>query len=77
MTINTLIDQITKRVQELGDMSMDNLRATYPETTDTRSELVRHVKEMKLTRGEIMRDIISDEFSYDFDQDIESNVPHI
>lgn len=71
MTVNELIEKIGKRVEYLGNLSMDQLRANYPETTETEAELVRYCKESKFSRGDILSAIIVDEFLLEFDAKIE------
>lgn len=68
MTLNTLIQHICNRAEELGNWDIDALRATYP--AHTRSELVCYVKNLGLTRGKIISDILADEFMVEFDHEI-------
>jgi hypothetical protein len=70
MTVNDLIGKIAVRARELADWKLDALRAEYPETTETRAELVRLCKERGLTRGQMIEAILVEEFTYEFDVEI-------
>jgi hypothetical protein len=70
MTVNDLIGNITIRARELADMKLDALRASYPEATDTPAELIRHCKELGLTRGQLIEAILVEEFLLEFDVEI-------
>jgi hypothetical protein len=71
MTINDFLGKVALRAKELADKPMDDLRAGYPELTDTRAELIRHTREMGLTRGGLIEAILVEEFSFEFDREIE------
>ena len=71
MTVNELIDKITDRVQCLADQPIDDVRAAYPETTETVGELVRMCKDAGYTRGQMIADIICDEFEPEFTVEID------
>ena len=68
-TYNELVVAMAKRAGELASLSMDSLRATYPEGTDTRSELIRFCKESKLTKEIMINDILLEEFLEEFDKE--------
>ena len=70
-SVNGLIGQMSQRASELADMKIDDLRASYPESTDTRSELVRICREERLSRGQMIEAILIEEFSLEFDQELE------
>jgi len=72
VTINDLVGKIATRARELADQKIDSLRAAYPEDTQTRSELVRLVKEQGLTRGQLIEAILVEEFMEEFDREIPS-----
>lgn len=60
--MNNLIEKIAERARQLSDMFMDDLRANYPATTDTREELIRYCKSRGYTRGQMVRRILLEEF---------------
>lgn len=72
LTYNNLIGAIATRVKELANQSIDLLRRSYPETTETDTELVKLCKDQRLTRGDIIEAIIVEEFCLEFDKNIES-----
>jgi hypothetical protein len=53
---------IAKRAGELADKSLDDLRASYPELTGTRAELIRYCRESGFTRGDMVEAILIEEF---------------
>ncbi len=69
MTYNQLIGAIAKKTRELADMKMPQLRREHP---DSQSSDVGapppHV--MKMGRGELMEDILNEEFDDEFDFDL-------
>ncbi len=71
MTFNELIEKIAARAKTLADLKMDELRACHPESTDTRSQLITFCKKERLSRGEIIQEILDDEFRLEFDHDID------
>jgi hypothetical protein len=72
VTYNELVEKVAKRAGELADSKLDALRMNYPGATDTAAELKRRVKEMGLTRGQIIHHILCEEFFVEFDRDIEA-----
>ncbi len=70
MTYNELVGKIAKRAKELADLKMDDLRAHHPESTDTRSQLITFCKSERLSRGDIIEEILDDEFRLEFDCDL-------
>lgn len=70
MTLNDFANKIILRAKELADRKMDDLRAAYPATTDTRAELIRLCKEEGLSRGQLIEAILVEEFIQDFDTEI-------
>jgi len=73
MTVNELVGKIGERVKYLANQKIDSLRSMYPETTETRSQLARHVRDMGLTKGDMINAIILEEFSLEFDRNIEED----
>lgn len=63
--ITLLMYAIAKRAKEYADLTIDQLRGCYPETTDTENELVRHCRSMKYSRGDLIEAILVDEFEDD------------
>ena len=59
------------RAKKLADMPIDELRMNYPEVTETLGELVRLCKNNKLSRGQMIEDILIDNFDIDFDLEFE------
>jgi hypothetical protein len=72
MTANELIGKITDRIEYLGNLSMDSLRKTHPDVCVTGSTYEANLVTQGMTRGQIMAYIILDEFSLEFDAEIES-----
>ncbi len=70
-TVNSLIEEIIKRIRDLANLKIDDLRSCYPESTNTRGQLLRYCRESGLNRGEIIEAIILDEFYLEFDREIE------
>jgi hypothetical protein len=68
MTYNELVGKIAHRAGELSSMPIDSLRAMMPETTDTRSELVRLHKHVN--RATLVETILYDEFEKEFDAEL-------
>lgn len=66
-TYRDLMYAMALRARELANMSMDMLRASYPETTETRAQLVRYCKESGFTKGQIIEAILVEDFDLDFD----------
>lgn len=58
-------NRVIARAKELVDMPMDRLRSWYPETTETDNELIRHCRQMKYTRGQLIEAILMSEFIED------------
>lgn len=71
-TINDLIAKIAERAKELADFSMIQLRMTHPENVQHSDW--RHVTQ-GMTRGEIIEVILIDEFSLEFDIELEERNP--
>jgi len=71
-TYNTLVQKMATRAGELSRMPMDQLRACYPETTETEEELIRHLKQIRLPKERLVADILYEEFSEEFDFSIET-----
>jgi hypothetical protein len=65
--VEDLLYKLAKRAGELADKPMNELRAGYPAATGTRAELVRHCKELGLTRGQLVEAILLDEFGGEAD----------
>lgn len=57
------------RARELADMKMDQLRRWYPATAETDTELVRLCKESGYSRGQMIEDILTEEFDVEFDKE--------
>lgn len=70
-SVNGLICKIVERVRVLADQKIDHLRLSFPEPTDTGSELIRLCKTEKLSRGQIIEAILLEEFLQEFDTDID------
>ena len=70
MTVNQLVGQVARRVAELADLKMGELRSDYPEATETRGELLQMCKQLRLTRGQMIEAIMIEEFCVEFDVDI-------
>lgn len=66
-THNELIVVLVKRVEELGNQRIDELRSQQPEATETQAEAVRLARAAKLTRGELIASILMEEFWEEFD----------
>lgn len=69
-TWNELVGKIAERAGKLANEKIDVLRASHPDVTETESQLIRHVKEMGLSRGDIISAILLEEFSREFDIEI-------
>jgi len=73
-TWDDLVYAVAARASELADWKIDDLRAAYPETTETSEELIRHCRDMRYSRGKLLEAILTEEFCKDegsphFDQD--------
>ena len=73
MTVNELVSAIAKRAGELAEMKMNMLRSSYPETTETGSELIRLCREQRLSRADMVDHILLEEFSLEFDLELETD----
>lgn len=71
-TYNKLVGQIAQRTRELANHKMDALRLLYPVTTETPGELRRIAKQECRTRGDLIEAILVEEFSLEYDMEIES-----
>jgi hypothetical protein len=69
--VNQLIGEITERVNQLADLKMPELRLAHPQVVGTGSNYEALQATMGLSRGQIIADIILEEFSLEFDKDIE------
>jgi hypothetical protein len=72
VSINDLVGKMAQRASQLADEPINMLRRGYPETTETDTQLVRFCKESRLSRGNMIEAILVEEFSLEFDQEIES-----
>lgn len=70
VTHNNLVQAILNRVEELANLSMDELRSWYPAATDTRNELIRFCKDSGFNRGQLISHIVYEEFDVEFDYDL-------
>lgn len=69
MTVNELIEAVAKRAGELAEKPIDYLRTSYPLEGDSAADLKRHLKRRGLTRGELIRDIVCEEFFLEDDKE--------
>jgi hypothetical protein len=70
-TVNDLVGAISERVNQLADLKMPELRLTHPQVEGTGTNYEGNQVTLGMTRGQIIADIILDEFSLEFDKDIE------
>ena len=71
MTFNELVGKIAQRASYLSDLKKDQLRMCHPDVTETAGELIKLCKMQKLTRGQIIEAVLVEEFSEEFDREIE------
>lgn len=64
---NDLVYEVTKRVRELADRSIPELRSDAGYGCDTRAEAIRINRHKK--RGDLIEEIILEEFIKDFPRD--------
>lgn len=69
MTVNNLIGRLATRAKQLADMSLPNLRYNYPDVEE--ASQVRSATR-GLSRGQLVEAILVEEFSLEFDQEIET-----
>jgi hypothetical protein len=69
-SLNGLLNSVILRAKQLADEPIDSLRSQYPETTETRAELIRHCREMGLTRGQLIEAILVEEFIEENDREV-------
>lgn len=62
-TINDLIGRIAERAKQLADEPINMLRRSYPEATETDTELVRYCIQSRFSRGDIIEAILVEEFA--------------
>lgn len=78
MTVNELLGKIEVRIKELGKLKMDELRREHPEVAEGNGEGMAYgnksCKTMTagMTREDIIAEIIIDEFSLEFDVEIDN-----
>lgn len=74
MTVNDLIGKIELRIKELGKLKTDQLRLEHPASCDVDVPTVGSSRRILkgMSREELIAEIIVEEFSLDFNRDIES-----
>ena len=70
MTVNGLLGKIEERIKWYGTLSMDILRFEYS-GADTKNQA--RIASLGLSRCELIADLIVEEFSLEFDVEIESH----
>lgn len=73
MTVNDIIGKIAERIKACGTLSMDSLRLEHPDSANCEVPSVNYARNATkgMTREDIIADIVVDEFSLEFDVEID------
>lgn len=76
MTYNELVGKIAQRAKELTSMKMNQLRMEHHDAAETEVSTQNNANVILKgkTQGELVEDILVDEFSAEFDFEIEKEI---